>query len=80
MYTVHHNRNDDIALTRMLLNSLRHSKDTVIHYNSMLILFQGGWSAVMLASQNGNTEIVKYLIEAKASLDLQTQVYSALDF
>ena len=34
----------------------------------------------MFASENGHTEIVKYLIEAKASLDLQTQVYSATKF
>ena len=31
----------------------------------------------MLASENGHAEIVKYLIEAKASLDLQMQVYCA---
>ena len=29
----------------------------------------------MLASQNGHTEIVKDLIQAKASPDLQSQVY-----
>ena len=29
----------------------------------------------MLASSYGHTEIVKYLIEAKALLDLQKQVY-----
>ena len=31
----------------------------------------------MLASENGHTEIVKYLIESKASLDLQSQVWCA---
>ena len=31
----------------------------------------------MFASRYGHTEIVKYLIEAKASLDLQMQVYCA---
>ena len=31
----------------------------------------------MLASRYGRTEIVKYLIEAKATLDLQMQVYRA---
>ena len=31
----------------------------------------------MLASFNGHTEIVKYLIEGKVSLDLQMQVYRA---
>ena len=29
----------------------------------------------MLASREGHTEIAKYLIEAKALLDLQKQVY-----
>ena len=39
--------------------------------------FQRGNSALMLASYYGNTKNVKYLIEAKASLDLQEQVYCA---
>ena len=34
----------------------------------------------MLASCNGHTEIAKYLIEAKASVDLQKQVYCILSF
>ena len=42
--------------------------------NYMFLLFQHGWSALMFASRYGKTEIVKYLIEAEASLDLQTQV------
>ena len=37
--------------------------------------FQDGSSALMLASGIGHTEIVKYLIDAKASLDLQQKVY-----
>ena len=41
---------------------------------SIVLLFQDGASALILASQNGHSEIVKYLIEAKASLDLQRQV------
>ena len=41
----------------------------------MFFSFQDGWSALMLASHDGHTEIVKYLIEAKASLDLQEEVY-----
>ena len=46
--------------------------------NSIFVFsFQDGWSALMLASLFGHTEIVKYLIEAKASLDLQKQVYCA---
>ena len=35
---------------------------------------QDGWSALMLASGSGHSEIVKYLAEAKASIHLQTQV------
>ena len=31
-------------------------------------------SALMLASENGHTEIVKHLVEAKASLNLQSWV------
>ena len=31
-------------------------------------------SALMLASEKGHTEIVKHLVEAKASLDLQSWV------
>ena len=39
--------------------------------------FQDGSSALMLASRDGHTEIVKYIIEAKALLDLQEKVYCA---
>ena len=35
---------------------------------------QGGWSALMLASQNGHTEVVKCLIEANSAVDLQADV------
>ena len=44
----------------------------------IVLIFQRGSSAVILASQNGHTEIVKYLIEGNASLDLQTKVYCTL--
>ena len=37
-------------------------------------LFEDGWSALMLAVAYGFTEIVKHLIEAKASSGLQTKV------
>ena len=41
----------------------------------MLILsLQDGESALMLGSENGHTKIVKYLLDSKASLDLQTKV------
>ena len=35
---------------------------------------QVGWSALMLASVNGHTEVVKCLIEANSSVDLQLEV------
>ena len=37
----------------------------------IVLLFQAGASGLIMVSQNGHLEIVKYLIEAKASLDLQ---------
>ena len=40
---------------------------------SLFVLFlKDGSSALMLASQNGHTETVKCLLDAKAQLDLQT--------
>ena len=35
---------------------------------------QNGKSALMLASENVHTEIVKYLVDSKSSIDLQSQV------
>ena len=40
----------------------------------LLLSLQDGLTALMLASKNGHTEIVKYLVDSEASLDLQTQV------
>ena len=40
----------------------------------LLMSLQYGESALMLASENGHTEIVKHLFDAKASLDLQSRV------
>ena len=40
----------------------------------LLLSLQYGWSALMLASSDGHTEIAKYLVDSKAALDLQTQV------
>ena len=40
----------------------------------LLLSLQRGKSALMLASEKGHTEIVKHLVEAKASLDLQSRV------
>ena len=35
---------------------------------------QDGWSALMLASWEGHTEVVKCLIEANSAVDLQSKV------
>ena len=37
-----------------------------------MLYFKNGCSALMLASENGHTDTVKCLIDAKAQLDLQT--------
>ena len=41
---------------------------------TLLLSLQYDKSALMLASENGYIEIVKHLIEAMASLDLQSRV------
>ena len=46
----------------------------------LIFSFQDGWSALMFASQEGHTDIAKYLIEAKASVDLQKHVYCLSGF
>ena len=40
----------------------------------LLLSIQDGLTALMLASKNGHIEIVKYLVESEALIDLQTQV------
>ena len=40
----------------------------------LLLSLQDGESAMMLASENGHTDIVKYRLDSKASLDLQIKV------
>ena len=48
-----------------------------IHYCSgALVSFlpQDGWSALMLASDSGNTDIVQLLLSSGAKLDLQNKV------
>ena len=48
----------------------------MVYNNSIFVIsFQDGSSALMLASGKGYTKIVKYLINAKASLDLQGKVH-----
>ena len=44
------------------------------HNMTKLMSLQNGKSALMLASENVHTEIVKYLVDSKSSLDLQSQV------
>ena len=40
----------------------------------IILSVQDGMSALMFASEKGHAEIVKYLLKAKASLNLQTKV------
>ena len=40
----------------------------------LLLSLQSGKSAFRLALEKGHTKIVKHLVEAKASLDLQSRV------
>ena len=48
----------------------------MVYIKSIFVFsFQDGLSALMLASRNGHTDIVKHLIGAEASLDLQGKVY-----
>ena len=46
----------------------------MIKLTLLLSLQYDGKSALMLASENGYTENVKHLVEAMASLDLQSEV------
>ena len=41
---------------------------------TLLLSLQLNESALILASEKGHTDIVKHLVEAKASLDLQSEV------
>ena len=36
---------------------------------------QSGWSALHLAAQEGNVDVVRLLTEAKAHVNTQTEVY-----
>ena len=55
-------------------------KDKICYFESPISLyystmyFQDGRSALMLASENGHTEVVKCLIEANSSVNLQSKV------
>ena len=40
----------------------------------LLLFLQDGWSALMWASWEGHSEIVKYLVEAEAALNLKSRV------
>ena len=40
---------------------------------------QGGWTALHLAAQGGNLDVIRLLIEAQASLNIQTKVSELID-
>ena len=74
---------DQICLTLLFKVSAgwkekRHVTFYIIRYDMTqlisLLSLQDGWSALMFASFYGHTEIVKYLVDTKAALDLQEQV------
>ena len=47
---------------------------------SLLSIIQNGWTALMLASDGGHTEVVKVLAEAKADLNITTQVNLIINY
>ena len=40
----------------------------------MSVITQNGWSALLWAVYNGNTEVIQQLVKAGANLDLQDEV------
>lgn len=42
----------------------------------MCLCPQNGWTALHLAAQGGRAEVVRLLAEAKAQINLQTEVYT----
>ena len=67
---------------RLLLWLVNYSKYTLsssvcshIQYcGGALCLIQDGWSALMLASDSGHTEVVQLLLSSGAKVDLQNKV------
>ena len=47
---------------------------------SILSIIQYGWTALMWASYGGHTEVVKVLVEAKADLNIATQVNLIINY
>ncbi len=43
-------------------------------YYSLLVLVQNGWTALHVASQRGNFEVVIRLLKAKANVNIKTGV------
>ena len=46
--------------------------------HSCFILPQDGWTALMIASQNGHLETVKALLAAVAAVDIQEEVFHGI--
>ena len=46
-----------------------------MHIHAIIIFIQGGWTPLMAASFHGHVDIVKTLINAKAQINKQRQVY-----
>ena len=47
---------------------------------SLLSIIQNGETALMKASENGDTEVVKVLVEAKADLNITDQVNLIINY
>ena len=47
---------------------------SVSHYTMSVITSQNGYSPLMMAARNGETEVVSLLVKAGAALDLQNEV------
>ena len=56
-----------VKLTASTRNYLRHT-------HLYCVLYQNGWSSLMLASHNGHMEVVDKLLQHGARVDLQNKV------
>ena len=53
-------------------------QETIKFYctHKMCLYPQNGWTALHLAAQGGRVEVVRLLAEAKAQINIQTEVYT----
>ena len=46
----------------------------VMHFSPKTFCPQGGWTALHVAAEDGRVDVVRLLIEAKAQVDIQSEV------